>query len=181
MKKTIVIALSLLLALPSFAASKESKDNAPVKEHLQNHFKFYGFIRNFFAFDTRESTAGTGDLFYYLPKDQKLNELGDDLNAMPSFRFLALTSRVGVDVSGYQVGSTSFGAKFEADFYSGLSSSATSSKINGAAQLRLRQAYVTIGWKDLPMSGDAKAAVSFFIFSISIIILFNSLFNISLK
>ena len=160
MKKTIVIALSLLLALPSFAASKESKDNAPVKEHLQNHFKFYGFIRNFFAFDTRESTAGTGDLFYYLPKDQKLNELGDDLNAMPSFRFLALTSRVGVDVSGYQVGSTSFGAKFEADFYSGLSSSATSSKINGAAQLRLRQAYVTIGWKDLPMSGDAKAAVS---------------------
>ncbi|MCI6492585.1 MAG: hypothetical protein MSA02_01950 [Bacteroidales bacterium] len=160
MKKTIVIALSLFLALPSFAASKESKDNAPVKEHLQNHFKFYGFIRNFFAFDTRESTAGTGDLFYYLPKDQKLNELGDDLNAMPSFRFLALTSRVGVDVSGYQVGSTSFGAKFEADFYSGLSSSATSSKINGAAQLRLRQAYVTIGWKDLPMSGDAKAAVS---------------------
>ena len=160
MKKTIVIALSLLFALPSFAATKESKDNAPVKEHLQNHFKFYGFIRNFFAFDTRESTAGTGDLFYYLPKDQKLNELGDDLNAMPSFRFLALTSRVGVDVRGYQVGSTSFGAKVEADFYSGLTSTATSSKINGTAQFRLRQAYVTIGWKDLPMSGDAKAAVA---------------------
>ena len=160
MKKTIVIALSLLFALPSFAATKESKDNAPVKEHLQNHFKFYGFIRNFFAFDTRESTAGTGDLFYYLPKDQKLNELGDDLNSMPSFRFLALTSRVGVDVSGYQVGSTSFGAKVEADFYSGLTSTATSSKINGTAQFRLRQAYVTIGWKDLPMSGDAKAAVA---------------------
>ena len=104
MKKIIVIALSLLLAVPSFAARKEAKDSSPVKEHLQNHFKFYGFIRNFFAFDTRESTAGTGDLFYYLPKDQKLNELGDDLNAMPSFRFLALTSRLGVDVSGYQVG-----------------------------------------------------------------------------
>lgn len=160
MKKTIVIALSLLLAVPSFGAKKEAKEASPVKEHLQSHFKFYGFIRNFFAFDTRESTAGTGDLFYYLPKDKKLNEIGDDLNAMPSFRFLALTSRVGVDVSGYQVGSTSFGAKIEADFYSGLSSSATSSKINGTAQLRLRQAYVTIGWKELPMSGEAKAAVS---------------------
>ena len=29
----------------------------------ENHFKFYGFVRNFFAFDTRESVAGTGDLF----------------------------------------------------------------------------------------------------------------------
>ena len=160
MKKTIVIALSLLLAVPSFGAKKEAKETSPVKEHLQSHFKFYGFIRNFFAFDTRESTAGTGDLFYYLPKDKKLNEIGDDLNAMPSFRFLALTSRVGVDVSGYQVGSTSFGAKIEADLYSGLSSSVTSSKINGTAQLRLRQAYVTTGWKELPTSGEAKAAVS---------------------
>ena len=39
MKKIIVIALSLLLAVPSFAARKEAKDSSPVKEHLQNHFK----------------------------------------------------------------------------------------------------------------------------------------------
>lgn len=132
---------------------KPEKGNA-VKEEFKNHFKFYGFIRNFFAFDTRESVAGTGDLFYYLPKDRALNAVGDDMNARNQFRYLALTTRLGVDVYGYQVGRTMFGAKVETDFYSGISG------VTGTATLRLRQAYATIGWKDLPMCGDAKAAVT---------------------
>jgi hypothetical protein len=106
--KKILISLSLLLLTISASATnkaeqKESKSE--VKQHLQNHFKFYGFIRNYFVFDSRESKAGTADLFYYLPLDNKWNT-GDlnntsreDLNASPNFRFLALTSRVGVDVS----------------------------------------------------------------------------------
>ena len=45
MKKSISILLALLLAVPSFAGVKTEKTNdAPVKEHLQNHFKLYGFI-----------------------------------------------------------------------------------------------------------------------------------------
>ena len=128
------------------AKDKTAKKESAVKQEFKNHFKLYGFIRNFFAFDTRESTAGTADLFYYMPKDEKLNAVGDDLNAVPSFRFLALTSRVGLDVTGYQVGRTKFGAKVEADFYAGLSSSSdkgvfpNQSKVNGVAQFRLRQA-----------------------------------------
>ena len=43
------------------------KENA-VKEHLQNHYKFYGFVRNYMAYDSREAVAGTGDLFFYLPQ-----------------------------------------------------------------------------------------------------------------
>ena len=120
------------------------KENA-VKEHLQNHYKFYGFVRNYMAYDSREAVAGTGDLFFYLPKDRKLNDLGDDLNRKNSFRFLSLTSRVGVDVSGYQIGRTSIGAKIEADFYAGLSG------VTGTATMRLRQAFLTLGWKDLPI------------------------------
>ena len=136
-----------------FAAEPEAKSEAPVKEHLQNHFKFYGFIRNYFTFDTRESVSGTGNLFYYLPKDESLNSKGEDLNAQSSFRFLALTSRVGVDVSGYYINNVHFGAKVEADFYSGLSG------VTGTATLRLRQAYTTVTWKDLMLGGKPQASV----------------------
>ena len=153
MKKIVITLLASVLAFPMFAAEPEAKSEAPVKEHLQNHFKFYGFIRNYFTFDTRESVSGTGNLFYYLPKDESLNSKGEDLNAQSSFRFLALTSRVGVDVSGYYINNVHFGAKVEADFYSGLSG------VTGTATLRLRQAYTTVTWKDLMLGGKPQASV----------------------
>ena len=166
MKKSVLILLTLILTLPTFAEVKVQKaSDAPVKEHLQNHFKFYGFIRNYFVYDSRESVSGTGDLFYYLPKDENIQD-GIDVNDTPSFRFLALTSRLGVDVSGYYIGNVHFGAKFEGDFYSGLSNSSNAnvyfpgnSKISGTATARLRQAYATVTWKDLPMGKDDKASV----------------------
>ena len=168
MKKSVLILLTLILTLPAFAEVKEQKaSDAPVKEHLQNHFKFYGFIRNYFVYDSRESVSGTGDLFYYLPKDENIQD-GIDVNDTPSFRFLALTSRLGVDVSGYYIGNVHFGAKVEGDFYSGLSNSSNAnasvyfpgnSKISGTATARLRQAYATVTWKDLPLGKDDKASV----------------------
>ncbi len=168
MKKSVLILLTLILTLPAFAEVKVQKaSDAPVKEHLQNHFKFYGFIRNYFVYDSRESVSGTGDLFYYLPKDENIQD-GIDINDTPSFRFLALTSRLGVDVSGYYIGNVHFGAKFEGDFYSGLSNSSNAnasvyfpgnSKISGTATARLRQAYATVTWKDLPLGKDDKASV----------------------
>ena len=134
---------------------------------MQNHFKFYGFIRNYFVYDSRESVSGTGDLFYYLPKDVSMKD-GIDVNDTPSFRFLALTSRLGVDVSGYHIGNVHFGAKIEGDFYSGLSNSSNANagvyfpgntKISGTATARLRQAYATVTWKDLPFNKEEKASV----------------------
>ena len=154
MKKTILLISALLTILPVFASDNETKaEESQVKEHLQNHFKLYGFIRNYFVADTRESVSGTGNLFYYLPKDVNINDADQDLNAQPSFRFLALTSRVGLDVNGYYINNVHFGAKVEADFYSGLSGS------TGTAAMRLRQAYATITWKDLPLSDEKKASV----------------------
>ena len=171
MKRTLSVILSLLILLPAFAAQEAEKKSAPVKEHLQNHFKIYGFIRNYFVFDSRESKAGTGDLFYYLPLDNKWNTTDlnnparEDLNASPNFRFLALTSRVAFDVSGYYINNLHFGAKVEGDFYSGLSKLTTATglsgntNISGTAQARLRQAYVTLTWKDLAMKGEETAQV----------------------
>ncbi|MDD6365231.1 MAG: hypothetical protein PUA47_07810 [Bacteroidales bacterium] len=143
MKRLFTIAAALLI-LPAAALASEGKSSKAqaVKEHLENHVQVHGFIRNYFAFDTRESVSGTGDLFYYVPKDEKWNATGtEDLNAANQFRFLALTSRLWVDVAGYRIQNTSIGAKIEADFYCGLTGS------TGTAQLRLRQAYVTLGWE----------------------------------
>ena len=167
MKKSLLILLTSILCIPAFASQKDGKEQeGAVKQHLQNHFKLYGFIRNYFAFDSRESKAGTGDLFYYLPLDNKWNaDKSEDLNASPNATFLALTSRVGLDVSGYYYKNVHFGAKFEADFYAGLSSASSAvdlsgnTKVSGTAQMRLRQAYATVTWKDLPLKGEQKAQV----------------------
>ena len=168
--KKLTILLSFLLSLTAFAQAE--KKDTPVKDHLQNHFKLYGFIRNYFIYDSRESKSGTSDLFYYLPLDKKMNEDGSlDLNQHSSFRFVALTSRAGLDVTGYQIGNVHFGAKFETDFYAGLSSVNKDSypnvskffpgntSISGTAQMRLRQAYATVTWKELPLCGEQKASV----------------------
>ncbi len=180
MKRILIIFLAILLSLCAFGASAASAASSAsaadkaeeVKPTPKNHFKFYGFIRNYFIYDSRESVSGTADLFYYLPKDVSLAnaETDDefDQNACSSFRFVALTSRLGVDVSGYNIGNVHFGAKVEGDFYTGLSNVSGdkvsqyfpgNSSISGTATARLRQAYATVDWKDLPLNGSKKAAV----------------------
>lgn len=133
-----------------------------VKQHIRTHLRPYGFVRNYFTFDTRESLAGTGDLFSYLPLDNKWNQTEteaqasgiqrEDLKAQSSFRFLSLTTRLGLDIVGYQVGSTQFSGKVEADFYTGLSG------VTGVALLRLRHAYMTLTWDSLSMGKSGNIA-----------------------
>ena len=156
---------AVLLSLCALNATAADKDQ---KAEPKNHFKLYGFIRNYFIYDSRESVSGTSDLFYYLPKDVSMKD-GIDVNDESSFRFVALTSRLGVDVSGYSIGNVHFGAKIEGDFYAGLSNSSnanatvyfpSNTKISGTAQARMRQAYATITWKDLPMGEDKQASVA---------------------
>lgn len=162
MKKILICCL---LALPYMGAlqAQETKSEK-VKEHLNNHFKLYGFIRNYFSIDTRENVAGTGDLFNYLPKDNNWNQTEaeaaasgikrEDLNAQATMRFLSLTTRIGIDIKDYRWGKVCFGGKIETDFYAGLTGS------TGTAQLRLRQAYMTLAWDSLRISGDALARIN---------------------
>ena len=85
MKRFNLILSVMLLSLAAFSAS------AAEKAEPKNNFKLYGFIRNYFIYDSRESVSGTGDLFYYLPKDVNMKD-GIDVNDQSSFRYLALTS-----------------------------------------------------------------------------------------
>ena len=151
MKRFYLILSAALLALGTFSAS------AAEKAEPKNNFKLYGFIRNYFIYDSRESVSGTGDLFYYMPKDVNMKD-GVDIHDQGSFSYLSLTSRLGVDVSGYYVNNVHFGAKIEGDFYSGLSNSSNANasvyfpgntKVSGTATARLRQAYATVTWKEL--------------------------------
>lgn len=130
------------LAALAMCASLGAQETAP-------KVSLYGFIRNYYAFDTRESVAGTEDFFYYLPKDE-LKRVDVDLNEQNSLRFAAITSRIGLNVTGYEYNGLKFGAKIETDFYNGLSG------VTGTAVLRLRQAYGTVGKNDwLVTAGQA--------------------------
>lgn len=158
----ILLLLCALTVTSVFALEGDAKaaKKEAVKSHLKQHFKPYGFIRNYFAFDSRESISGTGDLYNYQPKDEAWNQTEaeaaasglprEDLNARSTFRFLSLTTRVGLDIVGYKWRNTEFGGKIEADFYAGLSTK-VSHPVSGVAQFRLRQAYLTLGWDSLPM------------------------------
>ncbi len=169
-----IISIYLLFSLLSASvmaqetATKQQKKEV-VKSHLKQHFKPYGFIRNYFTYDSRESISGTGDLYNYQPRDQVWNTdkpaLREDLNAVSTFRFLSLTTRVGLNIVGYKWRGTEFSGKIEADFYAGLSTKSGSTvsftgahAVSGVAQFRLRQAYVTLGWDSLPMSGGKDYA-----------------------
>jgi hypothetical protein len=114
------------------------------QEEVPAQYKLYGFIRNYMVFDTHEVSAGTQDLYFYMPKDRNLDDEGTDLAEIPSFRMLALTTRLGLNVSGYRIGDLKVSGAVEGDFYC----------MNGSvAAFRLRQAYVGLLWDNL-MQGD---------------------------
>ena len=140
--------LLFLLSTPAYANTADSTKTAKkerIKTHLKQHYKPYGFVRNFFAFDSRECLAGSGDLFMYLPKDNKWNQTEEeaaasglpreDLNANSTFSFLSLTTRVGLNIVGYKYLNTEFGGKIEADFYAGMSKvTGQNHSVTGTAQ-----------------------------------------------
>lgn len=113
--KTKFFVMAAFAALCSLGASAQDAQ-----------LKWYGFIQDYFIYDSHASSAGTEDLYYWMPLDN------DDKG---TFNFTALSSRLGVDISGYEVDGYKVGAKFEADFYGK----------NGTASIfSLRQAFMTI-------------------------------------
>lgn len=115
-----------------------AQDTTKIVQEPKVTVKPYGFVRSYFTFDSRESKSGTDELYYYLPLDESIQADGTDINEHPTTKWTAITSRIGLDIKGYQVGRIRVAGKFEADFYSGLSG------VTGTAQFRLRQAFVTM-------------------------------------
>ena len=128
MKKTVLTALTVLLALSAYAQETPAK------------FKLYGFARNYAVIDSREVNGGTHDLYYYMPKDELPGADGSDLNDGFNWKFVSLTTRLGLDFSGYEYEGMGISGKVEADFYS-LNGTGSAQTI---AQFRLRQAYISL-------------------------------------
>ncbi|MCF0174588.1 MAG: hypothetical protein HUJ95_04525 [Bacteroidales bacterium] len=145
MKKVLtllVVVLATTLVLSAQEAKPQSRKEARrarIARFQQSPdkptVKLYGFVRNYMSLDTRACKAGTEDLFTHVPMDENWNEDHSvDLNKVTTTRFLALTSRLGVDAA-YEIKGFKFAAKIEADFYN---------KNGSTAIFRLRQAYVTL-------------------------------------
>ncbi len=122
----LLLLLVVSLALPALAEKKDY------------NYKFYGFIRNDFYYDSRSSAAACNELFYLYPLDEQLDANGADLNESSSSGFYAFVTRLGVDIAGPKVGNAKATAKVEVDFggYGDLNT-----------LLRIRQAYLNLDWE----------------------------------
>ena len=101
-------------------------------------FKFYGFVRNYACYDTRESLTSNSEQFYYMPKDVKLDADDNDINAQPNMMLLSITTRLGLNITGPEFLGAKTSAKIESDF-AGFGTSNT--------VLRIRQAYAKMDWE----------------------------------
>lgn len=112
----------------------QSDTTQAVKQSNNKTIKLYGFVRNYLTFDSRKTYTVIGDEYNMIPFDEKWNEdQSEDLNAVPSLRLQALTSRFGINVSGPSFRGWQSSGKIEGDF-GGFGTNNT--------VLRLRLAYV---------------------------------------
>ena len=104
MKKTLFMAA--LMAMFIGGAKAQEKPSV----------KLYGFIRNYACFDTRESMTSNSEQFYYMPKDEKLDANGEDINEQPNMMLLSITTRLGLNITGLEFLGAKTSAKIESDF-----------------------------------------------------------------
>ncbi len=126
MKKRLFIAALMAMLIGSSTAQEKFS------------FKFYGFVRNYACYDTRESLTSNSEQFYYMPKNEKLDAEGNDLNAQPNMMLLSITTRLGLNITGPEFLGAKTSAKIESDF-AGFGTSNT--------VLRIRQAYAKMDWE----------------------------------
>jgi len=107
-------------------------------QELANHFKPYGFIRNYAFVDSRATKSLAEDIYFFLPLDEKIVN-GEDVNAVSSYNYQAITTRLGLNITGYAIGDMKINGKIEADFYC-LNSS------KNVGTFRMRQAYIDLLW-----------------------------------
>ena len=111
MKKSLIIILTTLAAL-------WATDSMAQRRKVEKDSKFtpYGFFRTAAIFDTRDSKAGSEDMFYFRPLDHTFNFEGQDIYNSMSLKSYAITTRLGVNVTGYRYGAMKVDGKIETDF-----------------------------------------------------------------
>ena len=153
MKRFLFSIIIFSAIFPAIAQEAEKKFSVDI----------YGFVRNDFYYESRRSMAIASGSFHLIPFDRNLNELNEDLNAIPSSRLLSTASRFGLKIKGPDVWGAGTSARLEGDFDGFSSSSASSNTL-----LRIRQAWVKLAWEKVdlltgqawhPMFGDVFPSV----------------------
>lgn len=136
MNKTLLATLLILLSIPFATAA--TPDNTEDNTSGNFSFEIYGFVRNDITVDSRKCLASVSELFCFIPYDNDYNHLGQDLNAIPSSRFVSVTSRFGFNAtSPLYGGKLRLSAKIETDFCG---------QSNYIQLLRIRQAHFALRW-----------------------------------
>ena len=102
-----------------------------------------GFVKNDFFFDSRQTVAAREGHFLLWPAPMLLDENGEDINAVSSFNFLAIQSRLKAAISGPDAFGAKTSAVIEADFFA-----QANDNIN---LLRMRHAFVKLDWTGLEL------------------------------
>lgn len=113
--------------------SDQPKNGGKVK------LKPYGFVRDYLYYDSRQTYNSNAGLFEQIPKDELFSEGSDyDQNGDSELNFLAITTRLGLNMSGMRALNADVTAKIEADFCGFTGNN---------FMVRLRQAYFKMQWK----------------------------------
>ncbi|RLD65117.1 MAG: hypothetical protein DRI95_09415 [Bacteroidetes bacterium] len=131
MKKSIFIALIMVLPLISFAQDDK-------KEESKFKLDFSGFVKNDFFWDTRQTVAAREGHFLLWPKSVLGDPDGKDINDKASFNFLSIQTRLSLGISGPDAFGAKISGKIEGDFFA-----QGNLNIN---LFRLRHAYVKMNW-----------------------------------
>ncbi len=153
MKKFLLSILVACASLSTFAQDNAAADTARHRHHHRHHrngvvfegndkkpkVSLYGFVRNYFTYDSHTVQAVNGGLFHTLPTDELLNARGEDLNQQSSMQWMAFTTRLGLNLQGPRLNEIcTMSGKIEMDFC-GYSSY--------TYLLRIRQAFMKFAWQ----------------------------------
>ena len=105
MKKILIMAAALMVSLPFVYSQDTSKVS----------IKPYGFIRNYYTIDSRQTYSVIGGEYNMIPYDIDTVD-GVDLNDVPQGQLQALTSRFGVAITGPRILGWNASGKLEGDF-----------------------------------------------------------------
>lgn len=96
-------------------ASSKPKDDTPKKKSVT--VKPYGFIRNYLNYDSRSTYTAVGGEYNMIPYDEKWNsDHTCDLNDVAHIQLQAITTRIGLNLSGPELIGMQSSGRIEADF-----------------------------------------------------------------
>lgn len=130
MKKTFISSLIISCIILTVHAQDEPKPF---------NFSIYGYANYEAVFDTRQVVTAREGTVLLFPANVEKDPDGYDLNAVPGFNLLVLSSRIGTRITGPEVWGAKVNANFELDFLG--------TRADNYGLTRLRHAYISLKWE----------------------------------